>query len=475
MRWMAWSILLAFGTISVQAADQPPNILLIVVDDLGCADLSCIGVSKDVHTPNIDRLAKTGVRFSRCYATAPICNASRIAIMTGCYQQRQGQYWYGGPGLHDPALPTLAERLKTKGYATGYFGKYHHGSSDSVSKRGFPMNHGFDTFYGFSGGTKHYLKHKKSNPKGPLAMGPMWDGKKQVDVEGFTTELFGERARRFIKANTAKPFYLHLAFNAVHNYTYQLPAKYLSEKGLKGFYDHDPKKEPYKKWREKIGYPAHPEGRAYYLGQLHFLDVEIGRVVDELREQKLLENTAIFFVSDNGGSRVTYAENTPLRGGKYTLYEGGTRVPMIACWPKRFKVGIKDRIVSTMDIYPTVCEIVGAPLPKVMDGGSLMSALTDDGTATGHDALFWDTGKQMAATMGKWKLLITKQAPNAFLQRTETPKGAFLYDLDADIGETKDVSAAHPEIMQKLKTQLAAWQKATCKQVSKNRTKKKRK
>jgi arylsulfatase B len=439
--------------------ERAPNVVLIVVDDLGYADLSCVGGSRDVHTPNIDKLAESGLRFPRCYLTAPICNASRIAIITGCYQQRQNQFWYNGPGLQDPAFPTLSERLKTQGYATGYIGKYHHGDNDAPDKRGFPMNHGFDVFFGFSGGTKHYLEHKKTNPRDFLGSnGPMWVGRERKDVEGFSTELFGEQARRFIANHQDQPFYLHLSFNAVHNFTHQLPPEYLEERALRGYPDHDPATEPFNKWRLGINHPAHPEGRAWYLGQLHFLDLEIGRVMNELGERKLLEHTVIFFVSDNGGSLVTYARNTPLRGGKYTLDEGGIRTHMIVSWPERFRIGIHDETVSAMDIFPTVCALADAPLPDFVDGRSLLPALTGEGSV-GHDPLFWDTGKQSAALHGRWKLVITKETPNAFLQQTETPQGEFLYDLDADIGETHDLAAEYPEVLNDLRNRLTDWRK----------------
>jgi len=493
------------------AADAPgqPNIILIVVDDLGYADLSCTGQAEDVETPNIDTLAKRGVRFTDAYATSPICNASRIALMTGRYQQRQGQYWYGGPGLHDPKFPTIAEVLKQHGYATGYVGKYHHGKNDGLKDRGFPLNHGFDTFYGFSGGTKHYLHHSRKYGGGNLHEGPMWVEREQRDVEGFTTELFGEKGREFIRKQKDKPFYLHLSFNAVHNFTHQLPPAYLKEKGLKGFSDMKPG-EDYWEWRQKIGYPAHPEGRAYYLGQLHLMDREIGLVLDELKTLGIGDRTAIIFVSDNGGSLVTYANNGVLKGGKYTLFEGGTRVPMIVSYPSQFtQNAVSGNIVSAMDIFPTICNLTGAAIPKGLDGVDMTPLLSSEALECGDEiaafrergarervqskqsdqellsasrsapiqsgdsvtalhigqysrptsqrTLFWDTKSQQAVRRGKWKLLVTHSSPNGRLQIEETPKGTFLYDLEADPGETTNRLWDHPEIADELTVLLHGW------------------
>ncbi|MEN8662706.1 MAG: sulfatase-like hydrolase/transferase [Lentimonas sp.] len=281
-----------------------PNIVMIVVDDLGYADLSCTELAQDVQTPNIDKLAERGVRFTNAYATAPICNASRVSLITGCYQQRQGQYWYVGPGLHDPEFTTIAEALKQQGYATGYVGKFHHGSSDKPDQRGYPLNHGFEFFYGFSGGTKHYLHHSKQYGETMLHEGPMWVGRVQQDVEGFSTELFGAQGRVFIRNNKEHKFYLHLSFNAVHNFTHQLPQEYFDGEGPAAKPDLKPG-DNYWNWRKEIGYPNLPEGRAHYLGQLHYLDREIGLLMKELEEQGVAENKVVIFVSDNGGSLVT--------------------------------------------------------------------------------------------------------------------------------------------------------------------------
>ena len=443
------------------SAENRTNVILIVVDDLGYVDLSCIGEAKDVSTPNIDRIAKSGVRFTNAYAMAPICNASRISLATGTYHQRQGQFWYGGPGLHKKEFLTIAECLKKEGYSTGYVGKFHHGSSDRVGKRGFPLNHGFDTFFGFSGGTKHFLHHAKkyipSKGKDMLHQGPMFVEDKKEDIEGFSTELFGERARSFVEKNKDSKFFLQLSFNAVHNFTHQLPESYLKEKGLKGFEDMK-KGEDYWKWREKISFPAHAEGRDYYLGQLYFLDREIGLLLNKLDELNLSEKTALIFVSDNGGSLVTYANNGPLSGGKYTLLEGGVRVPIIVSYPKSFQQSkVSDEMVSTMDLLPTICSLAGAEIPENIDGLDLSGHLIKD-EKVNREALYFDIKSQVAVRKGDWKFLLTKSSPNKRLQITPTPQGQFLFNLKNDPGEKENLIQKYPEIARELKEQLKAWQ-----------------
>ena len=442
-------------------ARKPPNIVLIVVDDLGYADMSCTGLVDDVTTPNIDQLAQNGVRFTSAYATSPICNPSRLGLITGCYQQRLGQFWYSGPGLHGAKFVTIAEVLKKEGYSTGYVGKVHFGSSDQLHKRGFPLNHGFDRFYGFTSATKHYLRHKSEYQieSDMLYQGPLWIQDEKCDVDGFTTTLFGDQACQFIRENRTGKFFLMVSFNAVHNFTYQLPESYLKEKGLMGFKDYDPSIENYWDWRKKLGYPAHPEGREYYLGQLHFLDMEIGRILEELDNHELIDNTVIILVGDNGGSLVTYANNGGLKGGKYTLFEGGIRVPMIISWPQRYQTEqVTDNLVSIFDLFPTMLSLSGIPIPDHLDGMDLNPLLTGADPLHQHKTLFWDTKAECAVRQGHWKLLISREIPNQRLQIVETPIGEFLYDLSKDPGELNDLSNEYQAVFQKLKSALEEWQ-----------------
>lgn len=457
---------------AVCAADRP-NVVLIVADDQGYADLSCTGLADDVRTPNLDRLARRGSRFMEAYATSPICNASRAGLITGTYQARQGVFWYGGPGIHQADFPTIAEVLGKAGYATGYVGKFHYGGgkSHAPSSRNFPLNHGFDFFYGFAGGRKHYLIHNAEAEElflqvqieqarnGPsLQQGAMWLGKKKVDQEGFSTELFGSRAHGFIEKNRERPFFLQLSFNAVHNFTHQLPEEYLRAHGMKGFRDWDAASEDYADWYRAGRKPNNPEGRAYYLGQLEYLDTEVGRVLDHLSQLQLEENTLVIYIGDNGGSTPIYADNGPLRGSKYTLYEGGIRVPLVISWPGHLAEGrVHYNVVSAMDVLPTICSVARVAPPEHLDGINLRQLLTGEELSLHHETLVWDTGHETAVRHGKWKLKTAKSRQHADNQMVDLELGEFLYDLEADPGETLDVAAKHPEMFARLKAMHKSW------------------
>jgi len=451
-----------------------PNILLIVVDDQGYADLSCAGLTDDVHTPNIDRLAERGIRFTQAYASSPICSPSRGGLITGCYQQRWGTFWYGGPGLHDPKFKTIAELLKEDGYTTGYFGKVHYGSHDSdIQHRSFPLNHGFDTYFGHTSARKHYLIHEdeeevefqriknEHNKRGQsLRKQALWENDERVNVSAFSTELFGTRACEFLKNHKDDRFYLQLSFNAVHNFTHQLPEKYLQEKNLQGYHDWDPATEEYYEWYKVGRKPNNPEGRAHYLGQLHFLDQEIGRVLNCLTEYGLDKNTLIIYMADNGGSTPIYADNSPLRGSKYLLYEGGIRVPLIISFPTNYKEGqVLNNVVSGMDILPTICETIGIDPPQYIDGQSLNPLLTGENKNLHHETLIWDTGHETAIRHGKWKLRTAISDNHAKYEMVDLELGEFLYNLETDPGETTNLAEDYPDIFQSLKAIHQDWKK----------------
>jgi len=454
---------------------DPPNVVLIIADDQGFADMSCTGLAKDVKTPNLDRLASRGVRFTHSYATSPICNASRAGLITGVYQERFGTFWYGGKGIHDASFPTIAEVLKARGYVNGYVGKFHYGGHvHKPGNRNFPLEHGFDELYGFAGGRKHYLVHNaaaeaafRKSQRGhgrkgqSLQMGPMWDDNKLVDQDGFTTELFSRRARRFLRRHKDERVFLVLGMNAVHNFTHQLPPEYLKQHGLTGYHDWDPATEKYYDWYQKGRKPNNPEGRAHYLGQLYYLDREVGRVLDTLDELSLTENTIVIYISDNGGSTPIYANNGPLRGSKYTLYEGGIRVPLIVSWPGHFQKGkVRDNVVSSLDLFPTICAATGAKPPKRLDGFDLSPLLTGDDLSLTNDSLVWDTNVETAVRQGRWKLKTAKSKRHANYEMVELEIGTFLYDLSKDPGETTDVAAANPELVKRLLEVHAKWRAA---------------
>lgn len=457
-----------------QMKKEQPNVILIVSDDQGYADLSCSGLAKDLNTPHMDQLAQDGIRFTQAYATSPICSPSRAGIITGCYQQRWGTYWYGGDGIHDSNYQTIAELLKEEDYITGYVGKVHYGSYDNdTANRNFPLNHGFDYYLGHTSPRKHYLNHqdqledafqvrKKSFDKGgqSLRQQALWKNKGKLDTLAFSTELFGKEACRFIEEHQTEKFFLQISFNAVHNFTHQLPEAYLNEMGLKGYHDWNPETEDYYDWYQAGRNPNHPEGRALYLGQLHFLDQELGRVLSKLEELGLKENTLIIYISDNGGSTPIYANNFPLRGSKYLLYEGGIRVPMIISYPRLYGKGeVKNNMVSAMDILPTICTTLGIEIPENVNGMDLTPLLTNQNPDLHHDTLFWDTHQEVAVRAGKWKYRMANDDQNAKYEMVEVELGEFLYDLEMDIGETDNLATIYPEIFEQLKRSYTNWKR----------------
>ena len=367
-----------------------PNILLIVADDHGNADFSTLNLLEDVSTPNLDALAASGIRFTQAYASSPICSPSRMSLITGAYNQRFGTFWYGGNGIHREDLKTIPELLKQKNYATGYIGKVHYGKQDSdTTNRCFPLNHGFDYFFGHTSARKHYINHQKSIEQDFLArkathqktgqslrQGALWRNFNPVDTIAFATTMFGEEARQFMSKHQHQPFFLQLSFNAVHNFTHQLPKEYLKDNNLKGYRDWDPAVEDYYDWYQEGRWPNNPEGRAHYLGQLHYLDTEVGKVMAHLESLGIKENTLVIYIGDNGGSTPIYANNQPLRGSKYTLYEGGIRVPLLVAFPKKYKgQRVVNNLVSNLDILPTICQVAGINIPNNTDGINLNDLL----------------------------------------------------------------------------------------------------
>ncbi|MCK5134737.1 MAG: sulfatase-like hydrolase/transferase [Bacteroidales bacterium] len=452
--------------------NRAPNIILIVADDLGYADISAAKLTDDVNTPNIDRIAERGVRFTQAYDNSPICNQSRIGIITGSYPQRLGSYWYRAQGLHDPEFETIPELLKNKGFHSGYIGKVHYGQNDAdTSHRSFPLNHGFDYYFGHTSARKHYLNHKKEiedaflqvkkqhNRTGQsLVQGSLWENKKAVDTIAFFTELVGEKSRQFIEKNKNSKFFLQIAFNTAHNFTHQLPQEYLEKHNLEGYHDWNPAIEEYYEWYTKGRYPNNDEGRAHYLGQLYYMDKEIGKLLDMLDDQNLRENTLIFFISDNGGSTPIYANNTPLRGSKYLLYEGGIRVQMLVSYPGTFGENkVYQNMVSAMDILPTICKQANVVIPKYIDGIDLTPILKGKNSNLQHDVLFWDTGHEIAIRKKQWKLRKSYNDENAKYEMVELELGEFLHDLNNDVGEKLNLIEEKPDILNDLEKEYSIW------------------
>ena len=436
-------------------ADRKPNIVLVVADDLGYADLGFQGV-KDIPTPALDALAASGIRFTNGYVTGTWCSPSRAALMTGRYQQRFGDNGHEltpGYGL-DLEETTLADRLRTAGYTTGLVGKWHLGEDPKFH----PMQRGFDEFFGFLRGGHNFF------PDVPIIIFPDRNGigedlgqitearetldrqilrdNELVAEETYLTDAFSREAVSFIRRHEAKPFFLYLSFNAVHT-----PMQATDDR------------------LEKFASVNHPVRKVYNAMTLA-MDEAVGDVLTQLSRSGLEEDTLIFFISDNGGPtlhRYAYnaSDNSPLRGSKGTTLEAGIRVPFVMSWPGQIASGEKyDEPVIQMDIFPTVLAAAGidAESKKQLDGVNLLPYLHEETSASPHEALFWRSLGQMAIRRGNWKLVsyVAKMDEGELLRsdsRDEmTPLR--LYDLKRDIGESQDLSKQEPQVAAEL---LSLW------------------
>jgi arylsulfatase A-like enzyme len=403
------------------APKQPPNILFIAVDDLGYAELGVQGC-KDIPTPNIDSIAQNGIRFTNGYVSCPVCAPTRAGWLTGKYQQRFGfEFNPGGAPQEEFGLPTteltIAERLKKLGYATGCFGKWHLG----FKKELHPMNRGFDEFYGFLGGGHPYLPTSGAKRFGILR------GFEPVTKFEFTTMDFAKEALSFIERHRNQPFFVYLAFNAVHA-PLQAPEEYIA----------------------KFKHITNPT-RQIFAAMLSALDDAVGMVLAKLRELELEENTLIFFISDNGGpTRQTSSRNDPLRGFKGQVLEGGIRVPFLMQWKGHLPAGkVYEHPVIALDICPTILAAVGAEIPKELDGVNLLPYLTGEAKGEPHTALFWRYGRQWAVRAGDFKLVC---CPQEF--GSEEPQ---LFNLAEDIGEKTNLAPKMPQKVEELKAMYDEW------------------
>ncbi len=410
-----------FAVPAARAADRKPNVILIVADDLGYADLGCHG-GKEIPTPNIDSLAKNGVRCTNGYVSCPVCSPTRAGLVTGRYQQRFGHEFNPGPpatASKEFGLPltevTLANRLKGAGYATVMVGKWHLGYEPKFH----PMKRGFDEFFGFPGGAHHYL-NAKAAPDNPILRGT-----EAVDEKEYLTDAFTREAVAAIDKHHKHPFFLYLTYNAVHA-PMQATKKYLDR-------------------FEKIA----DEKRRTYAAMLSAMDDGVGAVLDKVRQTGVEDNTLIFFVSDNGGPPPANASrNDPLRERKGTTYEGGVRVPFLVQWKGKLPAGkTYDHPVIALDIHPTAAAAAGAKLAAdaKLDGVDLLPYLTGSNEKRPHETLYWRFGERTAVRHGNWKLV-----KNGLGE-------AQLFDLVNDIGEKKDLASEKPEKAKELAALYAKW------------------
>jgi arylsulfatase A-like enzyme len=418
------------------AKPTKPNILVIVADDLGYGDIGVHG-GKDVPTPHIDALAASGVRCTNGYVSAPYCSPSRAGFLTGRYQTRFGHEF--NPHLGEEGklgLPldqrTIADHLRAAGYATGLVGKWHQG----FDRAHHPQSRGFDDYFGFLVGGHNYLLRKDAEAEfGPAYSKNMIYRSREVQkLDGYTTDLFTDEALAFMERHEDKPWFLYLAYNAVHT-----PLEVLEKYG-----DRVPKSV------------TDPQRRGY-LSLLIGLDDAVGRVTARLRKTGKDKDTLVFFFSDNGGSgrkpflAYNTAVNAPLRGDKGQTLEGGIRVPFFVAWPGKVPAGkTYDQPVIALDILPTACAGDGAKGDADADGVNLLKHLTGKETAAPHEALCWRFGPQKAVRKGKWKLVDWRDFD------TKQQSGWQLYDLTKDIGEKNNLAKAEPQIVAELSR---AWEK----------------
>jgi arylsulfatase A-like enzyme len=453
-----------------------PNILVIVVDDQGYADMSAFGHhALDVHTQNMDRLAARGVLFTQAYTTAPVCSPSRAGWNTGLYQQRWDPESGWAPGMPGH-IRNIAEIMKSNGYATARFGKNDYGQGYHVQNTSeYPLNHGYDEFLGFSAHGHDYfllsedIEERTPDPKGHSAVvGPlMFNEKHKSFEEGYTTELFSDAAIDFIERHQEDPFFITLSYNSVHHLIHQVPRPYLEKYGVEEIPDYDPEAMGnYEDWFKryiKLGEITDEEMRRYYLANLNCLDDNIGRVLDALEDLSLADNTVVIFFSDNGGPPTTGAWNLPLAGSKFTLWEGGIRVPFIVSHPGAPNAGlVSERVVSTLDILPTCLQAGSIDIPEGLDGWVITEAFDISPAETTDRTLFWSWSGGYAVRSGDWKLLHRggtsgRRPCSGIVERRELLQSTCLFNLQEDPSESQNLFNKYPEIVQRLQKEYEIW------------------
>ncbi len=435
-------ILMALCVTQISCANEVPskdrpNIVLLFSDDAGYSDFGFQG-SKEMKTPNLDRLASEGVKFTQAYVSDPTCGPSRAGLITGRYQQRAGYIENNVPGYmsavsaqndDEMGLPlsevTMGDYLKSLGYKTGFYGKWHIGNAD----RFHPMKRGFDEFYGFRGGDRSYFAYKQP-PKGMPE--EIFSDKRMErgfgnyeEPKGYLTDVLAEEAVSFIEKNKEGPFFVFLSFNAPHT-----PME-ATEEDLKLF-------------------PKLSGNRKIYAAMNYAMDRASGKVLDKLKELGLDDNTLVVYTNDNGGpSDKNASVNLPLSGTKSNHLEGGVRVPFLMRWPGVTAENREyDLPVSTMDLLPTFFAAAGGNVDgiKNVDGVDLEPYVTGKSEGRPHQTLFWKKDVRAAVRDGDWKLIRFPDRP------------AELYDLSDDIKEHKNLALEHPDRVKQMYRQIYEWE-----------------
>ena len=440
----------------IRANEPKPNFVVIFTDDQGYGDLSCFG-GEHVSTPRIDQMAKEGARLTSFYVAAPVCTPSRAALMTGCYPKRVdmdtgsnfGVLLAGDKKGLNPSEITIAEVLKSVGYKTGMFGKWHLGDQPEF----LPTRQGFDEFFGIPYSHDIHPFHPKQNRfKFPPL--PLLEKETVIEMDpdaDLLTKRFTERAVKFIGENKEHPFFLYVPYATPHLPLHVAPAfmEGVSEEIVAALKKEDGNIDY--NTREQLFHQAIAE-----------IDWSVGQILDALEANGLDDNTLVLFTSDNGAGRYptkkgpALKHSGPLRGKKGTTLEGGMREPTVIRWPGKIPAGKdNDELMTTMDLLPTFAKLAGAELPadRIIDGKDI-SAVLLDGAKTPHEKFFYSrVTKLQAVRSGKWKLHWNKNK-----------KPTQLYNLETDIGESKNLLKTEPEIVKR----LAGYMKAFEKEISEN-------
>jgi arylsulfatase A-like enzyme len=427
-------------TVAAAASQRRPNVVLIVADDLGYADLSAYG-STDIPTPNIDAIGAAGVRFTDGYVSGPYCSPTRAGLMTGRYPQRFGYEFqpegaFSTDGSTEFGLPatelTLAERLKAAGYRTALFGKWHLGSAAQFH----PLRRGFEEFFGFLGGQHSYMQVAVNDGE------PLLDGFERAASVSYLTDMLADRSVAFIDRHASEPFFLYLAFNAGHT-PLQAPERYLQR--FQGIAD---------------------MRRRTYAAMVSAMDDAVGRTIAALRKNGLEKDTLVVFLNDNGGptmpgTTVNASNNGALRGSKRQTWEGGVRVAFAMSWPGQIPAGQVDgRPVIQLDVVPTALAAAKVNARgERFDGVDLLPFLTNRVQGQPHDALYWRFGGMMAIRKGDWKLVKTREGPLVDVDPSVLSdlSGAGLYNLREDIGESRDLAGVQRDRAKELGRVWQRW------------------
>jgi len=470
----------AFSLGSASAAARP-NLLIIVTDDQGYADMSAYShAAADVSTPNMERIAAKGLLFTRAYVTAPVCSPSRAGWNTGRYQQRWDLNLGQTPGLPKKGK-TIAEYFKSAGYATGKVGKNDFGRGyHSQEGREYPLNHGYDEFLGFSSHAHDYfllsegIEKTTPDPHGhSAALGTLFENRGRRSFEtGYLTDIFTDRGIQFLERHRNEPFFLHMAYNSVHTLVHEVPEKYARKFGVKPIPKYDPKTmgryvDYYDKYAQ-LGAIHDEEMRKYYLANLACLDDNIGRLLDAMDTLGLAKNTLVLFFSDNGGTQHGGGSNRPLRGTKSTTFEGGIRVPFMMAWPGMLPAGkTYSHRVSTLDVLPTCLEAAGIPVAQSakLDGESFLQA-AKAGTPSPAERrpLFWHYRDRWAVMSEEWKLVRSPDPGGArahqILDEGDSADARpALFNLTKDPSEQHDLSKANPKVVEGLNRLFENWRR----------------